>query len=132
MKRSRLLALVAIGAAVIGTALLQPPATAQPQSAAASTATIWEDDFDGPSGQAPDPAKWRYDIGGNGWGNNELEYYTNSTRNSALDGQGNLVITARQENGGHQCPHGPRPYTSARPLTPQTVTQTHRRVAGRS
>src|SRR5436853_5953917 len=53
---------------------------------------FWSDEFttDG----APDPAKWGYDIGGGGWGNNELQYYTNSTNNAAVS-NGNLVITAR-------------------------------------
>ncbi|MEV0798784.1 family 16 glycosylhydrolase [Kribbella sp. NPDC050281] len=131
MKRSRMAAFVAIGAALVGITLLQAPAEASPQAAAAPTATIWEDNFDGPAGQAPDPGKWRYDIGGSGWGNDERQYYTNSTRNSALDGQGNLVITARQENGGFQCHYGPCQYTSARLLTAQTFTQTYGRFEAR-
>ncbi len=36
----------------------------------------WSDEFNGPDGSAPDPAKWIVESGGNGWGNNELEYYT--------------------------------------------------------
>ncbi|GAB2670523.1 ricin-type beta-trefoil lectin domain protein [Kribbella swartbergensis] len=131
MKRSRITALVALGAALVGSALLQAPATARPEAAAAPTAVIWEDNFDGPAGQAPDPAKWRYDIGGSGWGNNERQYYTNSTRNSALDGNGNLVITARRESGGHQCHYGTCEYTSARLLTAQTFTQTYGRFKAR-
>lgn len=131
MRRSRIAVLVAIGAALVGTTLLQAPAQAQQDSADATTATIWEDNFDGPSGQAPDPGKWRYDIGGSGWGNDERQYYTNSTRNSALDGQGNLVMTARQENGGFQCHYGPCQYTSARLLTAQTFTQTYGRFEAR-
>ncbi|HET6986805.1 MAG TPA: family 16 glycosylhydrolase [Kribbella sp.] len=131
MKRSRVAAFVAIGAALFGTTLLQAPAQAGQQAPAAATATIWEDTFDGPAGRAPDPAKWRYDIGGSGWGNDEREYYTNSTRNSSLDGQGNLVITARQENGGFQCHYGPCQYTSARLLTAQTFTQTYGRFEAR-
>ncbi|MGW6279527.1 ricin-type beta-trefoil lectin domain protein [Kribbella sp. NPDC055071] len=125
MRRSRVATVIAIGAAMIGTSLLQAPAQAQQEAANAATATVWEDTFDGPAGQAPNPAKWRYDIGGSGWGNDEREYYTNSTRNSALDGQGNLVITARQENAGYQCHYGPCQYTSARLLTAQTFTQTY-------
>jgi len=34
----------------------------------------WSDEFDGPAGSAPDPTKWRYQTGGSGFGNNELEY----------------------------------------------------------
>jgi len=61
------------------------------------------DDFDGPAGSAPDPSKWRYDVGGGGWGNNELQVYTSSRANSFLDGKGHLVIRATksvQTSGG--------------------------------
>ena len=109
--RIRSAALAAAGAAVLGTALLQSPATTSTASAAATgpaAATsayaaaavgpvIWSDEFNAGAGTAPDSSKWRYDIGGSGWGNNERQYYTNSTRNSAHDGNGNLVITARRE-----------------------------------
>src|SRR5689334_16364790 len=57
------------------------------------------DEFDGPAG-AIDGSKWSFDTGtgGNGWGNNELEYYTSRTDNVTLDGKGNLQIIARQES----------------------------------
>src|SRR5208282_6785034 len=35
----------------------------------------WSDEFNGPTGSTPDPAKWVVESGGNGWGNDELEYY---------------------------------------------------------
>jgi beta-glucanase (GH16 family) len=68
---------------------------------------LWSDEFEGPAGQAPDPSTWRYEVGED-WGNAQLEYTTDRTTNAALDGQGNLVITARREffRG--------RSYTSAR------------------
>ncbi|TDD48752.1 glycosyl hydrolase family protein [Kribbella antibiotica] len=134
LKRSRIAAVVAIGAALVGTSLLQAPAQAKQEAAqapAAALATTFEDNFDGPAGQAPDSSKWRYDIGGSGWGNDERQYYTNSTRNSAKDGNGNLVITARQESGGFQCHYGTCQYTSARLLTAQTFTQTYGRWEAR-
>jgi len=59
---------------------------------------VWQDEFDGPAGQPPDPANWQYDIGGSGWGNNQLEYDTNRPENVALDGQGHLTIVARRED----------------------------------
>ena len=70
------------------------------------TAT-WTDEFatDG----APDANKWGYDVGGNGWGNNELQYYTNGL-NATITG-GILKITARKEN------FSGRNYTSARMVT---------------
>ena len=65
---------------------------------------VFFDDFTGAAGTAPDPTKWGYDIGTgsnhDGWGNGELEYYTNSTNNCYQDGQGHLVIKAIQENIG--------------------------------
>ncbi|MBG6140303.1 ricin-type beta-trefoil lectin domain protein [Longispora fulva] len=83
----------------------------------APLAASWGDEFDRPAGTAPDTSKWRYDLGGGGWGNHELQTYTNSTANAAHDGQGHLVITARKEaNGG---------YTSARLLTAGTFSQTY-------
>jgi beta-glucanase (GH16 family) len=60
----------------------------------------WSDDFEGAAGTQPDPAKWVYDTGTGqgGWGNQELQYYTNRPQNVSMDGSGNLVITARQES----------------------------------
>lgn len=72
------------------------------------TTPVWSDEFDYTG--APDPAKWGYDIGGSGWGNNELQYYTNSTNNAKVE-NGNLVITAIKEN------YGGKGYTSARLVT---------------
>ena len=59
----------------------------------------WSDEFDGEAGALPDDANWTYDIGrgNNGWGNLELQYYTNRPENVSLDGQGNLIITAIEE-----------------------------------
>jgi beta-glucanase (GH16 family) len=67
---------------------------------------IWSDEFDGPAGAPPDSAKWAYDTGAGGWGNQELETYTDSRDNSRLDGNGHLVIEARATAPGQ--------YTSAR------------------
>jgi beta-glucanase (GH16 family) len=69
---------------------------------------VWNDEFDGPPGAPPDPARWNRELGGHGWGNQELQYYTDRPENVALDGQGALVITARRE------PMGGREFTSAR------------------
>ena len=64
----------------------------------------WHDEFDGPT---LDTATWVFDTGGGGWGNAELEYYTNRPLNARVD-SGNLVIEARREV------FGSRGYTSAR------------------
>lgn len=73
---------------------------------------VWEDNFDGPANQSPDGTKWNFDIGrgpGNdGWGNQELQYYTNRPENASLDGDGNLAIVSRSES------FAGAPFTSAR------------------
>ncbi len=57
----------------------------------------WSDEF---SGNSLDLNVWNQEIGNNGgWGNNELEYYTNSTKNCFLS-NGNLIIEARKEAMG--------------------------------
>jgi hypothetical protein len=38
----------------------------------------WADEFDGAAGSPVDPATWRPEVGGHGWGNEELQYYTDS------------------------------------------------------
>jgi beta-glucanase (GH16 family) len=85
----------------------------------------WSDEFNGPNGASPDPAKWSFDLGGKGFGNNELETYTSRPSN-AQQQDGNLVITARQEDltGTDGIP---RHYTSARIRTQEKFTQTYGR-----
>jgi beta-glucanase (GH16 family) len=67
---------------------------------------VWSDEFSGRAGTPPDPTKWNYDLGGRGWGNNEVQTYTNSPSNVFQDGKGNLVIRAIRDASGN--------YTSAR------------------
>jgi beta-glucanase (GH16 family) len=57
---------------------------------------VWSDEFDGNS---LNTAFWNQEIGNgaNGWGNNELQYYTNSKKNTLVS-EGNLIIEARQES----------------------------------
>jgi beta-glucanase (GH16 family) len=90
---------------------------------------VWEDNFTGQAGTSPDASKWTYDIGvgpGNdGWGNQELEYYTNRPENVSLDGSGNLAITARKEN------YLGRNYTSARIKTKDLFSQKYGRFEAR-
>jgi beta-glucanase (GH16 family) len=54
---------------------------------------VWSDEFDGTS---INPKNWVFDKGGSGWGNVELEYYTDRTENARIE-NGNLVIEARAE-----------------------------------
>jgi beta-glucanase (GH16 family) len=55
---------------------------------------IWSDEFNRPQDSAPDQAKWTYDLGAGGWGNHELEEYTDKKENVFLDGHGHLAIRA--------------------------------------
>jgi beta-glucanase (GH16 family) len=115
----RVLVAAAVLAVAATYAAIQVGSAAPHASAAVTPAAlgplVWADDFNGAAGTAPDGSKWGHDIGGSGWGNNELEYYTSSTSNAAMDGQGHLVITARRENpAGYGCWYGSCTYTSAR------------------
>lgn len=58
------------------------------------TTPVWADEFD-KAGQ-PDTSKWGYDLGGSGWGNNELQYYTNKAANASV-ANGILTITVKKE-----------------------------------
>ncbi len=69
--------------------------------------SVWQDEFNGTS---LDLTSWGFDIGGSGWGNNELQYYTNRPENVYLTG-GKLVIEAKKES------YQGREYTSTRLLT---------------
>jgi beta-glucanase (GH16 family) len=60
-------------------------------------ALVWNDEFDGADGSLPDPGKWTAVKNGSGFGNHELEYYTDRPSNVHVE-KGNLVITARREN----------------------------------
>lgn len=71
---------------------------------------VWADEFDYTG--APNASKWGYDIGtgSGGWGNNELEYYTNRIENASVS-NGTLKINAIKES------YSGSNYTSARLLT---------------
>lgn len=80
----------------------------------------WSDEFDGAAGERANPENWTYETGGWGWGNDEFQYYTDSTDNAALDGEGNLEITVREidpETTELECWYGPCTHTSARLIT---------------
>jgi beta-glucanase (GH16 family) len=89
----------------------------------------WSDEFDQGENSAPDPAKWKFEIGGNGWGNQELEYYS-SRRENARIRQGNLEIIARKES--YTGADGvKRDYTSARLITSGKFEQAYGRFEAR-
>jgi beta-glucanase (GH16 family) len=87
---------------------------------------VFAEDFNGQVSSPPADSRWTYDVGGTGWGNNELEYYTDNVANAALDGSGHLVISAlRDNNSGLTCWYGPCDYTSARLTTDQKFSQAY-------
>src|ERR1035437_5069388 len=57
---------------------------------------VWSDEFNYKG--LPDTSKWTYNVGGNGWGNHELEYYTSKKLENAREEDSVLVIEAREEN----------------------------------
>jgi beta-glucanase (GH16 family) len=61
---------------------------------------VWSDEFNGPENSPPDPTKWTYDTGAGGWGNQELETYTDKHENVSHDGAGHLVIRALKTASG--------------------------------
>lgn len=75
---------------------------------------LWADEFDG---DRLDYTKWYPELGANGWGNNELQNYTNSNENIQVS-DGTLKIIARKVDDGQQ--RGD--YTSARLLTHDSFT----------
>jgi beta-glucanase (GH16 family) len=119
--------LIALAAALIAGSGGAANAAAGPARAhtAAPAAASFTDDFDGAAGAGVDESKWRFETGDN-VNNHEREYYTSGTNNASLDGQGNLVITAKKENpGNYQCWYGTCEYTSARLNTASTFTQAY-------
>src|SRR5215471_16803965 len=86
----------------------------------------WNDEF---NGSALDPTKWGIVVGGNGFGNNELEYYTGRPENLSLE-DGMLVIRAIKEDytGLDGVKRG---FTSARIHTQDTFSQCYGRFEAR-
>ncbi|MEE1927121.1 ricin-type beta-trefoil lectin domain protein [Streptomyces sp. TRM 70351] len=114
-----------------GPAAAGPEARPGPAQAPGPLAVVFEDTFDGPAGAAVDGSKWQLETGDN-VNNAERQYYTSGNRNAALDGRGNLVITARRENPqNYQCWYGRCEYTSARMNTAGRFAAQYGRVEAR-
>jgi beta-glucanase (GH16 family) len=85
---------------------------AAPAARAQGWDLVWSDEFDGTS---VNTGNWTFEVGGGGWGNNELQYYT-SGANASVSG-GVLTVTARRVSGGFTCWYGSCQYTSTRMIT---------------
>ncbi len=70
---------------------------------------VWSDEFNKEG--LPDSSKWNYEVGGHGWGNNELQYYTLTDTANAVVKNGLLQITAIKKAVGNN------QYTSAKLVT---------------
>lgn len=100
--------------------LLMTTATATP---------LWQDEFNQPAGTGPDPKFWTHDLGKTGWGNAELENYTDSRANSfvvddpeATDGKALVLRAVRAPDGS---------YSSARIKTQGKYAVTYGRIEAR-
>lgn len=85
---------------------VQPP---EPKVYAFETTPAWSDEFD--VNGLPNNKIWGYDVGGGGWGNNELQNYTANDADNARVENGKLIVTAIKEVSGT------RQYSSARLIT---------------
>jgi beta-glucanase (GH16 family) len=104
-------------------------AQSRPQVARPGWKLVWSDEFDGANGSPIDPSKWVAESGGNGWGNQELEYYTGRAEN-VIQQSGNLVIKALEEK--YSGADGvTRNYTSGRLKTQSKFSQKYGRFEAR-
>lgn len=84
---------------------------------------VWADEFD--EGTMPDTSKWTYDLGDWGWGNNELQFYTESNPRNARIEDGHLIIEAHKDDNGAA-------WTSARLTTRGKTAFTYGRIEFRA
>ncbi len=94
-----------------------------------SVEPVWQDEFNRAPGEGPDPSRWIHDLGATGWGNAELQEYTNSPLNArivedpaASDGRALALRAVRDERGR---------FTSARLKTEGKFAMTYGRVEAR-
>lgn len=107
MRKRRLVLAVLAGVTAVCSAQNPPPS---PKDEGWKLA--WSDEFNGPDGSTVDRSKWVLETGSEGWGNEELEYYTDRTANVFLR-NGTLVIRALAEKYPESDPKA-RSYTSGR------------------
>jgi uncharacterized protein (TIGR03437 family) len=104
-------------------AVVVPPASPQAPPTGTAWKLIWNDEFNGAAGTQPDSTKWTYDLGAGGWGNQELEDYTNAAENAHMDGAGHLDIHVENPSQGV--------YTSARMKTEGLFAVEYGRIEAR-
>jgi beta-glucanase (GH16 family) len=82
---------------------------------------VWNDEFES---ETINPENWTYDLGASGWGNNELQNYTDREENARIE-DGILIIEAREEE------YKASDYTSARLKTQMLHSWTYGRIEAR-
>jgi beta-glucanase (GH16 family) len=89
----------------------------------------WSDEFAAANQSSVDATKWSFDLGGSGWGNNELQTYTSRTANAFIrNGFLNIKVLREKFTGPDKMT---REYTSARLLTENKFTQRYGRFEAR-
>lgn len=117
----RLLPLFILIICVLSACYSQPAST---QTGVGQWRLVWSDEFNYEG--LPDQAKWSYDVGGHGWGNQELQFYTDGRKENARVENGALTIEARRDNwDGHE-------YTSARLVSKTKGDWTYGRIEARA
>ncbi|MEU1190586.1 glycoside hydrolase family 16 protein [Streptomyces sp. NPDC005859] len=130
MNRLTLLALVLALSGLLGGCGSAPDTHSSP----AGEEPFWRAEFGGVAATRPSEKSWNTETGNRdaeGWGNNELQYYTDDPANSSLDGAGHLLISARPAPAGSELPCHTQEFcawTSARLTTEAKVALTHGRA----
>lgn len=93
----------------------------------------FSDEFNAAKNTSFDKNKWTAEIGGKGWGNKELQYYTDSIQNVYHNGDGSLVIKVLESDSkdSKECWYGKCKYTSARLITKNKFDQKFGRFESR-
>lgn len=103
------------------------------QKQAVDRKVTFRDEFNKVKNAPVDSSKWTAEIGGEGWGNQELQYYTSDIDNAFHDGAGSLVIKAIKKDlpVSFKCWYGQCKYTSARLITKGKFDQKYGRFEAR-
>ena len=120
--------------------VLDNQTTTTAQTPANQWQLVWSDEFDDVAGVGPNPNVWSAEIGDGtmngipGWGNSELQFYTDSLHNAATDGSGNLVVTldAFDPANAPLCWYGPCEYSSARLISADKIEAEFGRIEARA
>jgi len=122
-------AYVLLVASIVSSPLIRGEQTASTGTDDGRWKLVWSDEFNGASGSGIDSSKWLVEVGGTGWGNHELQYYTDRPQNVFVR-DGALVIRARKENFvGHD--RVAKNHTSARLKTAGRFSQAYGRFEAR-